>query len=119
MKQIVEALAEQIIAYRELLALAYAQKQAIQNTDLARVEALLATRQSIIQQAKLAEHVIGALLAEQGDALPATATVGQATDGDALVRRLLRDSADLLGKLISMDKENERLLEVKSARPPQ
>lgn len=114
MGRLTEILSDQIITYRELLALSYVQKEVIQNGELDRVPGMIGQRQTLIQQARDGEQTIGQLLA----ARDADAQDRQFSDDepDGLVRRLLSESAMLLEKLISLDKENERLLEMKTAR---
>ncbi|MGE5560904.1 MAG: hypothetical protein ACM3XN_07665 [Chloroflexota bacterium] len=97
-------LSEQLLRYRELLALSYAQKDAIQKGDLARVASLLDARQELIDKARLSEPP------PDDDAGEEPADEDRATE-----RRLMAEAAMLLEKLVSLDKENERLLEVKMA----
>lgn len=96
-------LSEQLLRYRELLALSYAQKDAIQKGDLARVASLLDARQELIDKARLSEPP------------PDDAGEESADEDRATERRLMAEAAMLLEKLVSLDKENERLLEVKMA----
>lgn len=96
-----EILSEQLIRYRELLALAYAQKDAIQKGDLAQFASLLSVREELIARARLTE---GLLTEDHRDA------PGEDRETH---RRLMSEAASLLEKLVSLDKENERLLEVR------
>lgn len=123
MDERLRTLTEQVLRYRELLALAYAQKDAIQRGDLSEVGALLEARQELIDRIR----AVGEALAAAPDAgeeqavagAPRAATAADAGWQDAAretERRLLAEVAMLLEKLLSLDKENERLLEVKLAQ---
>lgn len=94
-------LSEQLLRYRELLAMSYAQKDAIQKGDLQHFAALLTARQELIGRVREIADTLGGDWADLPD-----------DDRDTL-RRLMSEAAMLLEKLVSLDKENERLLEVK------
>lgn len=96
-------LSEQLLRYRELLALSYAQKDAIQKGDLAQVATLLSARQELIERARQIDPLSNAERTDSYD------------EDRATERRLMAEAAMLLEKLVSLDKENERLLEVKMA----
>jgi len=119
MDERLQTLTEQVLRYRELLALAYAQKDVIQKGDLSEVGTLLAARQELIDRIR---EVGEALAAAAGDVAPDGAQDAAPADADPqdgardTERRVLAEAAMLLEKLLSLDKENERLLEVKLAQ---
>lgn len=124
MDERLQVLTEQILRYRELLALAYAQKDAIQKGDLSEVGSLLAARQELIDRIQEVGQTLAAADRPPGadadvvtDVAPDTAPDVALPDDGAreTERRLLFEAAMLLEKLLSLDKENERLLEVKLA----
>lgn len=94
---------EQLLRYRELLALSYAQKDAIKKGDLVQFASLLDVRQELIARARMAEEMLN------------REPINAPDDDPETQRRLMTEAAMLLEKLVSLDKENERLLEVRMA----
>lgn len=120
MDERLQTLTEQVLRYRELLALAYAQKDAIQKGDLSEVGTLLAARQELIDRIRGVGETLAAAAADDvapdGTQDAASADAERRDAARDTERRLLAEAAMLLEKLLSLDKENERLLEVKLAQ---
>lgn len=91
---------ELLIRYRELLALSYEQKEAIQKGDFAKVASILAARDALIAGIRQVAEQAAAALPDD--------------DEQEMTHRLTTEIAMLLGKIVSLDRENERLLQVKA-----
>lgn len=102
MDDLAQRMSEELLRYRELLALSYDLKRAIEEGQIEKFLALIDHKQALIDGIRDTEEELG----------PARGhLVGEI--GSELKKHLMSEAAAVLEKTISLDKETERLVEMK------